>query len=75
MEFGVYVTAFGGFFQFGFAAFQCFDICDDELGVDGFDVGFWFDSFADVRNVGVVEAPNDMRDNIDFTDAPQELVA
>ena len=51
------------------------EIGQDQLGVDHFDVAHRIDRRADVMDVGVLEAADDLHDRVHLADVAEELVA
>jgi len=57
------------------AALKAFHVGDHQLGLDGFGVRYRVDSPVDMGDVVILEAAQNVRDGVDFTDVGQELVA
>ena len=73
-ELGV-LGVLGEFFEALRALFYGVEIGEQELGVDGVDVGQGVDAAGDVDDLGVVEAADDVRDGVGRPDVTEELVA
>lgn len=62
-------------FDFQPPAVEGFHVGDDQFRVNDLDIGIRVDLVADVRDIVVFNAADDMRRGVDFADVAQKLVA
>lgn len=71
----LFVAAAGLLLELGFLFFERVHVGEEELGIDDLDVADGVDGVADVFDVGVLEAADDLDDGVDLADVGEELIA